>query len=90
MGGGISFVSLIQGAYSNELSGAGVTSNLNNLIPPDSGKTGLPKICFNVQVVGNTENLCMDFNEYSWVFDVIGIFMLFGSVFTSYKIVIGV
>ena len=86
-GENVSFISLIGDSFSKNKSS--ITTSLSGIKPPAYLAGGLPKVCIEPNFGAGKESLCIDFKEYSFVFDFIKMMFWFLAVVSSYKIIIG-
>jgi len=87
-GSGVSFASLAKSKFTT----LGVTSffaPLDGLAPPVPTVEGLPTYCLKLSFMSEAEKICVDFSDYSLVFDAIKMFFYLTAGFTSYRILIG-
>lgn len=87
-GEGVTLISLVESKFNSDDIDE-ITSPLNQLAPPAFAGGGLPKTCLNLSFADSGNPPCIDFNNYSFVFDSIKIFFYFITVMTSYRIIIG-
>ena len=83
----ITFTSLLE----DQLNSSGVddmTAGLDGLAPPVYKLGGLPKVCIPRLSFSDGE-ICIDLEDYDFVFDAITIFFYFTAIMTSWRIIIG-